>query len=224
MSPTKKIILLFSLYLVTGIIILLASRADERNYPAGTSSLLKIPTEIVIWKSEDIILKDANDFFILTNTSSFNYLLRKYKKNESGPEILLSALEDLKGTQRDIHDPRLCYESRGWTVLSYNNGIIGSGEHDFGKMKVISYTNKDYDIKRYEIFGYVSNGKLITKEISLRLVHIRNRIIKIFGGSPDNIIYLNLSADLKHEDSDAILKDFKYLMGEIISILMVDKA
>ncbi len=177
MSVTKKTIILFSLYLLTALVMLLSFRAAESEPLKDESALSRAPYAIDGWEGRDVEITNANDFFILTDTSLFNYILRRYSRDDNSPEILLSALEDLKGTQRDIHDPRLCYESRGWTVLSYDTSIIESSGQDFGTMKVISYTDEKYNIKRFEIFGYISNEKIITNETSLRLAHIKNRVV-----------------------------------------------
>jgi biopolymer transport protein ExbD len=86
-------------------------------------------------------------------------------------------------------------------------------------MKVISYTDEKYNIKRFEIFGYISNGKIITNETSLRLAHIRNRVLNMFGGSRNNIIYLNVSADIRYEEMETVLKDLEFIMAEIVAVL-----
>ncbi len=41
----------------------------------------------------------------------------------------------------------------------------------------------------------------------------------MFGGSRNNIIYLNVSADIRYEEMETVLKDLEFLMGKIVAVL-----
>jgi hypothetical protein len=105
-------------------------------------------------------------------------------------------------------------------VLSYGDLLISTDTYNFGKTKRISYTNKTASIRRMEIFGYLAGGEMIISETALRLTHIQNRLMRIIGMKPGNVIYMNVSTDIKERDEKSRLKDLEFIMEEVLTSVM----
>jgi len=181
-----------------------------------------IPSAIGPWQGKDLDAQKARAFFQVGQDTIFQPLVRTYRKSEKGAEIVLNALEDLKGFQRGIHDPRFCYESRGWTVQSFEDCTL-EGKLAGATLKLLTYTSSANTSKRMEIYGYLAGGEVFTSDIALRLAHFRNRMLKMIGKNRRHLLYLGASTELKEGDETALLADLKFVMGEILAALTVPK-
>jgi len=221
MSPAQKIGRLFLIYLLTVPVLILYSGFSDDEIIAESVLLSRVPKTIGLWQGEDLDDNRAKDTFLLKDTRNFYPLVRTYQKSGAGLNIVMIALEDLKGFQRDIHDPRICYESQGWTVLKYQDIHMLSEKRPLGIMKLLTYTNSTNTVRRMEIYGYLAEGEVFTSDITLRLTHIKNRLMRMFIKSSGHVIYLSLSADLKKHSEEVSLNNLKFLMGEVLGTLVL---
>ena len=220
MSAAQKIVRIFSLYAFTAVCLLLMTASPATVDPGSRSAQIvpRIPQKIGAWEGRDMETRQARAFFIVSDAAGFVPLVRTYTVQKSGGEIVLNALEDLTGHSRDIHDPHFCYESRGWTILNYEKLPINGGTYA-GQMKWLTFVSGTDNSKRTEIFGYLVDQKIVTSDLALRLVHIRNRIKKLAGWPPSHVVYLGLSLETSNRNEQPHVGNLKSLMEEILRAL-----
>lgn len=218
MSATrKKIILLSILYVVTAMVLLLSADRFSADVAADQPTLLsQVPQDVGSWKGVDLDEKMAKDLFLLKDPTYFKALVREYSQRPEGSKVLLTSLEDLKGFQREVHDPRFCYESRGWTVESYKDVAVSTGSDKTGTMMLLTYANKTTPVKRMELFGYLLDGAIFTSEMALRFGHIRNKLKNMARLSGGHVIYLSLSSDLTGPIEPVSADELKSMMEKIL--------
>jgi hypothetical protein len=215
MSPSKKIAIIFAIYTAAATLMLLSSPSISSLTRNNNALIKSVPLNIGSFTGTDLGDRAAWDFFLLKDKEGFKPLVRTYHGKDSKTEITLNALEDFAGYQRDIHDPRLCYESRGWTVLSFEDFAV-----DIGTMKLLTFANSISSVRRVEIYGYLVGGRIITSEIGLRIVHLRNRLLNLGGVAGDHIIFLGISTQLIPGGEKKHIKDLQFLMREVVKTLM----
>lgn len=219
MSPAQKIGRLFFLYLAIAAVIIPNSDIFYGKIADRPKLLGHIPRRIGDWQGKDLDERKAKAFFLVGENTIFQPLVRTYIDRERDSKIVLNALEDLKGFQRGIHDPRYCYEARGWTVQSYKNCPVKVGDKTV-MLKAITYTNNTNTSKRVEIYCYLGGDKVFTSDIALRLTHFQNRIKSMFQKSREHLLYLGISTEVKDKEGKNALEDLKFMMGHILENLM----
>ncbi len=157
--------------------------------------------------------------FVVEDFTYFKPLVRTYT-NLGGQQIVLIALEDLKGYQTSIHDPRFCYESRGWDILAVEDKTIALYGRTVAVKKLI-YVNHQGTEKKMDLFAYKVGSKIVTSDFALRLAHIANRIRALFARKTDNLIYVSVSSSLKNQQAELVEKEETRLMQEILNSLFV---
>ena len=157
--------------------------------------------------------------FVVEDFTYFKPLVRTYT-NLGGQQIVLIALEDLKGYQTNIHDPRFCYESRGWDILAVEDKTIALYGRTVAVKKLV-YVNDQGTEKKMDLFAYRVGSKIVTSDLALRLAHIANRIRALFARETSNVLYLSVSSSLNDQEMDLVEKDETRLMQEILNSLFV---
>jgi hypothetical protein len=222
MSPTQKIIRVFFIYLLTAAIIIPNLELPATESIDQPRFLPAIPPAIGPWQGKDLDDQKARAFFQVGKDTIFQPLVRTYRNSKKDTEIVLNALEDLKGFQRGIHDPRFCYESRGWTIQRFEDCTL-EGKHAGVTLKLLTYTNSANTSKRMEMYGYLAGGEFFTSDIALRFAHFRNRMLKMIGKPRRHLLYLGISTELQKGDETTSFENLKFLMGEILATLTVSK-
>lgn len=218
MSANQKIARLLLLYILTAALLLPNSGFFDRDV-AGTPELLsRIPANIGPWHGKDLDDRRAREFFLVGEDTIFQPMVRTFRRQGNDREIVLNALEDLKGFQRGIHDPRFCYESLGWTIQSFENILIENRQAG-SLLKLLTYTDAAGASRRMEIYGYLADQKVFTSDIALRLTHFANRVKKMFQRPRGHVLYVGISAELEPGREKELLEDLKFLAAEILAAL-----
>jgi len=205
------------------VLVLSSERFSSLALPEEPALLSLVPREIGRWRGEDLDQKLALELFLLKDPTFFKALVRAYARSSNGSKVLLTSLEDLKGFQREVHDPRFCYESRGWTVQSYTDFPVSIGHGKNGTLKLLTYSSNTTAEKRMELFGYLMGGDIFTSEAALRWGHIRNRLKRLVRAGREHVVYLSLSADIPAAGQGALAGEMKVMMENILSAVLAGK-
>lgn len=188
-------------------------------WESNPSILGRIPSIIDGWSGENLCEEGMKKAFVVEDFTYFRPLVRTYT-NMKGEYIDLIALEDLRGYQTNIHDPRFCYESRGWDILAFEDKLIPLNGRAVVVKKLV-YVNDQGMGKRMDLFVYKVGPKIVTSDFALRLAHIANRIRALFAGKTDNVLYLSVSSSLNNQEMKLVEKYETRLMQEILRSLFV---
>ncbi len=218
MFKNKKILKLFIFYGITALFLLFNAGIFETRVKDEKALLDKVPRTIGEWTSIDLADDKAMEVFLVNDPEGFRPLIRMYRREGVPYSILLSSIEDTKGYQREVHDPRFCYEAQGWTVNTFEDINLNVKGKVIPGMKRLTYNKRASAVKRMEFFGYLTGGEAITSELGLRLIQLKHRMKRLMGMGREHVIYISISADLETKTDPE--KDIRMIMEAILAYLV----
>lgn len=206
MSDLQRLLTIVASYMAAGAIAFAAFAVELPSETSKETRIDRIPTIIGKWAATDLPPKEVFDFYGFRADAPLSALIRTYHKSETEHAVVLNVIEDRSGFQRAVHDPRVCYESRGWTVLGFEDHLLELDGNRRIRLKRVAYASSLQPAKRIELYGYLVGNDVIVSDFDLMRVRLVNRFKRLAGGARPHILYVGISTEMTDNPDPTALK------------------
>jgi len=216
----RKLLIVLAAYAVTGLIVFSVFLQPPPSVTATPKRIDRMPAAVDGWIGEDMPRDETRRFFLLKDDSPFAALVRTYRHPQYGRRVILNALEDLSGYQRDIHDPRFCYESRGWTVLSFENHAVEWSAGKKAVLKRVAYASSLQAARRVELYAYMVDDKVIVSDFDLLKTRLLQRIKGLTRTAQPHILYIGISTEIEGDLDAQAVETLEHFAGDVLKAVL----